>query len=302
MRSFFLVTLLLVGSAAQADIVCVDKAGRLTTAAKKCPKGGTQATTTFLTKGFGASAIQGPQGPAGEPGPQGPQGPAGAPGAQGPAGALGPQGPQGPAGTSGGAQGPAGAPGPQGPQGPAGIPGAQGPKGDPGPAGPTGAKGDEGPIGPQGLPGTDLSVLDLNGKTVGQYLGDHCRPDLPGDASMVVRLKYNQNNYSVCITVSGFEEGEVFFESVNCTGERYHTNPHLNPSELFFSPNIIATVNGSTILHRIDSSAGPRKITVMSSLYGNECKKNDSGTEYTVYPLREEINLSKEFLPPFHLG
>lgn len=102
-------------AASSSVTFCVNKTTQVVTKKDKCAK----------TESALVMAVQGIQGPQGEPGP---------------AGATGPQGETGPAGETGpqGETGPAGATGPQGEQGPIGLTGLQGPAGPQGGSGPSG--------------------------------------------------------------------------------------------------------------------------------------------------------------------
>ena len=112
---------------------------------------------------WNALALQGTQGPKGDPGIQGPQGEQGIPGTQGPQGLQGPQGVKGDA-------------GPMGPQGLKGETGPVGPKGDTGERGPQGVKGD---TGAPGAPGAlaDASAYVITGPG---------RPDTPATTGGII--------------------------------------------------------------------------------------------------------------------
>lgn len=204
----------------------------------------------------GPAGPQGPQGPQGQPGPAGQTGAAGANGAPGPQGDVGPMGPMGPQGLPGqagpqglqgltgatgapgamGPAGPAGSAGPQGPQGPQGLQGPAGPEGPQGPAGSPGAQGPQGLQGLQGPAGGGLSVVDLNGVSIGQ----------PVDAlnGLVLRT-VGTDKVLLQVTANGVAQSSITFvhTTADCSGPRQL--PNMNNAGLVY----FAQVNGSTIVY-----------------------------------------------------
>lgn len=169
--------------------------------------------------------LPGSVGPAGPAGPEGPAGPAGATGATGPAGPTGATGPAGPTGADGpagptGATGPAGPTGATGPAGPTGADGPAGPTGATGPAGATGATGATGPAGP--LP---LDVVGAGSVVMGSVVSTNgtTAQTLVTVSTLNILLNFSSS------TATGAPAANVFYESVDCSGQGYIGNDGSNP-------------------------------------------------------------------------
>lgn len=185
--------------------------------------------------------------------------------------------------------GPTGPAGPPGPPGAPGVPGASGPAGSigldgaPGPAGPQGPTGPTGAQGPAGPAGNGFRLQDADGNTLGLWMGfgwEVVGLDLLSGVFIGrVDLAYTvwntalgliENLFGVypvtgtAIPIYRRRELLPHFETVDCTGEAFSTNP-FDVGKLFDVP-VPGGVTGTALPAAPPWSAQPRTVIARSRI------------------------------------